>query len=172
MSEEEEFIPEAARPYIEDLLDLGWKYNIYPRDVEKAIDVVEKASSSKNYADALLALKIAISNASSPPVYVSPIPVDSEVVSIMVLRPEHLKHYTFIKKRSKTRTYCVVILYRPIGSNEIEMVGWKLHYNSFVGRFFTEPMFIHELEALKEALSVEKTSEAEAETAEEESYSE
>jgi len=168
---EEEF-QEVARPYLEDLIGLGWKYNVPATSVIKAIEIAKKAASRKAFDDALWAIRLAISNCKTPPYNIWPAPVDAEILDVIIVTPEKLKDYGIVG-RANAKTFAVVVFYAAnmevAGERPVGVVGWKLHYSARFGGFFTEPMFTHELHVFRKLLYEKHGGQGEAEAGHEES---
>jgi len=147
----------VQKPWIEDLIRYGLRYNVEPTELKKGIEIMKRAVSNGDLWTAVNVMVILMGNAQSPPYYISPLPSDAVPMFIYVLSPEEVKE-AGCSTRGNAETYAVVIGYCYRKANKMDMcaiIGWKMHWMSSLNLFFTEPMSPHELGLISKYVEVD-----------------
>ncbi len=135
---EEPVMPEdISSPWIEELMRYILKYGVPVHNLEDTMALLDKIANFGDYDSFINVLTMVMSNLESPPYYIFPAPIDAIIVDAKIIFPEELLKLG-ISTRSNMTTYAVLIFYKMPGSNEVEMVMWKMHYYSDKNKFVSE----------------------------------
>ncbi|MEM4958385.1 MAG: hypothetical protein QXX12_00745 [Nanopusillaceae archaeon] len=145
-------LEELTAPNIAELLKYAFRYNVVIRTMYDILILLRKVIDLGHYDTAENILQLIISNMSSPPYYIIPIPTNTIVLKMFFIGDKFLSQEKIIDYPEGTKTSIVVVFLSNPSRDKVDIMGWKLIYIPSLKRFASQILTLWEIEAICEKI--------------------